>query len=238
MTNRADLTPEYSYKDFPKNSPEFVAQTEAANAAVEAQKVADREARIKQRAVDTAATEAKRKAGLTLKKADKTELQFVVDGEIAAYKATVQGREFTMSVDRAGNTIPVHGLFNSRGGITQVYNRTPVVALGEADKLLKEGYSLFLHKTPIVTPEMFVLYLIKPDSLQAADIEYITKQATDAYEASIEAHNERVFEQERQAMLVEEAQAREAIKREDAAKEEAEIEKRVQARIRGMKAAK
>lgn len=73
---------------------------------------------------------------------------------------------------------------------------------------------------------------------QCDDKAKIIVEVTAKYEADIDEHNNKVFEQERAAMLIEEEEARKAVLAEQAAKAEADIEKRVQQRLRGMRGAK
>ncbi|WP_413791213.1 MULTISPECIES: hypothetical protein [unclassified Pseudomonas] len=73
---------------------------------------------------------------------------------------------------------------------------------------------------------------------QCDDKAKIVAEVTAKYEVSIDAHNDKVFEQEAAALRAEEEQVRKQLLREEASKAEADFEKRVQQRLRGMRGAK
>lgn len=173
---------------------------------------------------------------LQIKKADKAELAQLIEWDVSAYKLAVQGRDTYLDAYKR----PQMTEFNKYGAIEAITAAGMPALFANAQAKIDEGYKLYtgsVHEFTDTTNQV-KMYVVKGEAQQAKDIEAITADVTAKYEASIVAHNERVFEQERQAMLIEEAEARKAIEREDAAKAEAEIDKRVQARIRGMKAAK
>lgn len=73
---------------------------------------------------------------------------------------------------------------------------------------------------------------------QCDEKKQIIAEVTAKYTADIDAHNEKVFEQEAAALRAEEDEARKQLLREEASKAEADFEKRVQQRLRGMRGSK
>lgn len=194
--------------------------------------------RIAQRAQESAAIEARltNPPALTIKKADKAELALLIEREVAAYQLTVEGRDtFT---DASGR--PQMTEFNEFGAIEFITAYGMPTLFAAAQAKIDQGYKLYTGGVHEFThaDNNVKMYVVKGEVAQAKDIEALTADVTAKYEAFIDAHNEKVFEQERAAMLVEEEEARKALQREDAAKAEAEFEKRVQARIRGLRGAK
>ncbi|SEI69588.1 hypothetical protein [Pseudomonas sp. NFACC07-1] len=73
---------------------------------------------------------------------------------------------------------------------------------------------------------------------QCDDKAKIIAEVTAKYEADIDAHNNKVFEQEAAALRAEEDEARKQLLREEASKANADFERRVQQRLRGMRVTK
>jgi hypothetical protein len=173
---------------------------------------------------------------LTLKKADPKELQFLIDCEMQAYAIRLTGHDidYTANPDARGNLPRKHFL----GAIEQITERSLIVAMGVLQQHLDHGYKLFLHNT--MPPEITkvgaaILYVVKPEAVQAEDAKKIAEQITAEYEVSIAAHNDKVFAQEAIALRAEEAAIAALLRAEDAAKQQAEFDKRVQERMRGSK---
>ncbi|ABA75230.1 hypothetical protein K7459_12815 [Pseudomonas fluorescens] len=176
---------------------------------------------------------------LTIRKHDKQELQAYIDAELACYAIRLDGVDIDTSAqpDTLGNFPRKHFL----GAIEQIVGRNLFFAMSILQERLEQGYKIFLSHT--CTPDIThtgagVLYVTKPEALQDKDKAKIITEVTATYEADIDAHNDKVFEQERAAMLIEEEEARKAVLAEEARKVEADIEKRVQQRLRGMRGAK
>jgi hypothetical protein len=179
------------------------------------------------------------KPKLSIRKSDKDELQSLIEFEKVAYANRVSGHteDYNSPMDSNGHWAKTY----LHGAIEVTVEKSLVIAMDKLKGLIAEGHEIVITSTHCPTTDshgVTTIYTLKPVAQQEEEIKLVVEQVTKAYAASIEAHNEKVFEQERAVMLIEEAQAREAIKREDAAKAEAEIEKRVQARIRGMRAGK
>lgn len=173
---------------------------------------------------------------LTLKKADPKELQFLIDCEMAAYAIRLTGFDIdtTAIADSRGNFPRKHFL----GAIEQIVERSLIGAMAVLQQRLDDGYKLFLHNT--MHPEVTnvgagILYVKKPEALQVEDAKQIAAQITAEYEASISAHNQRVYVQEAAALKAEEAAIAAQLKAEDEMKAAQEFDKRVQVRMRGSK---
>ncbi|SEC54466.1 hypothetical protein FIV41_25865 [Pseudomonas marginalis] len=192
---------------------------------------------------------------LQIKKADKAELVQLIEWETLAYKGRFSGNDY--DYDAKPNDNGQYPRKHFHGAVEQITERSLIVAMGVLQAKLAEGYTMFLSNT--LTPEVTstgaaMLYVKKPEAptrddkgnyvriegveYQCDEISKLTAEVTATYEASIDAHNNLVFEQEAKALKVEEDAARRALALEDAAKQQAEFEKRVQTRIRGLRAGK
>lgn len=175
---------------------------------------------------------------LSIRKADKAELQAHIGGEIAAYAIRLEGldHDYSAEPDVRGNYPRKHFL----GAVTEIVEATAVRALQELDAKLGEGYKLFIDgsRLPEVTPYYSKFYVVKSEAVQAEDIKALTKEVTAKYEQEIEDHNDRVFTQELEALKAEEAAIAAQIKGEDAARAASDLERRVRERMRGSRQAK
>lgn len=175
---------------------------------------------------------------LSIRKANKEELQAHIDAELACYAIRLTGFDTDMSAepDSRGNFPRKYFL----GAIEQITERSLLMAVGKLQEFLDKGYKLFISHTavPQVVPATgaAILYLTKPEALQADDKAKITAEVTAKYTAEIDAHNENVFAQEAQALKAEEAAVAAQLRAEDAQRVQAEFEKRVRERMRGSKA--
>lgn len=172
----------------------------------------------------------------TLKKANPKELQFLIDCELAAYAIRLTGFavDTTAIPDARGNFPRKHFL----GAIEQIVERSLVGAMGVLQQRLEDGYKLFLHNT--MPPEVTkvgagILYVEKPEKLQAEDAKKVAAEISAKYQADIDVYNEKVYAQEAAALKAEEAAIAAQLKTEDEAKATQEFDKRVQARMRGSK---
>jgi hypothetical protein len=173
---------------------------------------------------------------LILKKIDTKELQFLIECEMAAYAIRLTGHDIddTAEPDHRGNYPRKFYL----GAIEQIIERSLILAMGELQKRLDQGYKLFLSN--ILSPEVTavgagILYVEKPEALQAEDAKMIVEEVTAKYHADIEVHNQMVYVQEAAALKAEELAIAAQIKAEDEALAAQEFDKRVQARMRGSK---
>ncbi|MFJ4352735.1 hypothetical protein ACIPZ5_17750 [Pseudomonas sp. NPDC089428] len=171
----------------------------------------------------------------TVRKVDKTELQSKVDAEVALYKARTTG--FHDDLNAAWlphlNSQPRKHYV---GAIEEVLEQSTSVAVAKVAAMLDQGYKFCTSGyLPSIEKAMTKFYVVKPESLQAEDIKLIAAQVEADYKAEIDAYNEKVFEQEAQALREEEARVAAQLKAEDEAKSEAEFEKRVRARMKGAK---
>ncbi|TPG85120.1 hypothetical protein [Pseudomonas mandelii] len=173
---------------------------------------------------------------LTLKKADAKELQFLIDCEMAAYAIRLTGHDtdYTATPDARGNYPRKHFL----GAIDKIVERSLIGAMGVLQQRLDQGYKIFLSN--ICTPEVTavgagILYVSKPESVQAENAKKIAEEITAKYNADIEVHNQKVYAQEAAALKAEEAAIVAQLKAEDEARAAQEFDKRVQARMRGTK---
>lgn len=191
---------------------------------------------------------------LEFRKADKAELQAHIDGEIAAYKLTLQGRDNYL--DAYGRIVVTD--FNKYGAIITIANTVLPSLLFELQEKIDQGYRLDTSGTyaPVCSPVGGVskFYLVKPEapavvdgqeqritgvSYQVDDIEALKKEAAVRYEQEIEDHNEKVFAQT--AEIIRQEQAQEAAQQAEALKlkEASDFERLVRERaMRGSKPAK
>lgn len=171
---------------------------------------------------------------LSIRKASKEELQTLIDYEMQAYAITVQGRDNYID---ASNGRPTAGDFNRYGAIEIVTANNAPAAMNQVQEKIDQGFRLYtgamyaLH----VTPVFLKFYLVKSEALQAEDAKQIAKEVEAKYTAEIDAHNEKVFAQEAQALKAEEAAVAAQLKREDEARAAQDFEKRVRERMRGSK---
>lgn len=188
---------------------------------------------------------------LTLRKFDKQELQSKIDTELMFYqhRLTTHGDDVEYPVDAKGN----YRRSLIHGGVEKIFESTLARAITALQDKLAQGYTSIVSMK--FCPEVDIhgntsLYVVKPYSpaegtarvagvsYQIDDIDAITKRITEAYNASIEAHNDKVYQQEAKALAEEEARVAAQLKAEDAAREAAEFDKRVRERMRGLKGAK
>lgn len=176
---------------------------------------------------------------LQIKKADKAELVQLIEWETLAYKGRFSGNDY--DYDAKPNDRGQYPRKHFEGAVEQITERSLIVAMGVLQAKLAEGYTMFLSNT--LTPEVTstgaaMLYVKKPEAVQAVELVKLAAEVTAKYEASIDAHNNLVFEQEAKSLKAEEDAARKALALEDAAKQQAEFEKRVQIRVRGLRGVK
>lgn len=176
---------------------------------------------------------------LTIKKHDKEELQAYIDAELACYAIRLDGIDIDTSgqPDNRGNFPRKHFL----GAIEQIVERNLFFAMNTLQERIDQGYKIFISQacSPEISPAgAGILYVTKPQDVQGIDKAKIIAEVTAKYEADIDAHNNKVFEQEAAALRAEEDEARKQLLREEASKAEADFEKRVQQRLRGMRGAK
>lgn len=155
----------------------------------------------------------------TLKKADAKELQFLIDCELAAYAIRLTGHDvdYTATPDARGN-FP-RKLF--LGAVEKIVERSLIGAMGVLQQRLDQGYKLFLSN--ILSPEVTavgagIIYVSKPEAVQAEDIKNISNQIKSTYHAEIETHNEKVMAEQAAAeklALDKEVSRRLAIKQEE-----------------------
>ncbi|HDS1774037.1 hypothetical protein NPS33_21290 [Pseudomonas putida] len=172
---------------------------------------------------------------LTIRKADKAELQFLIDCEMQLYAIRKSG--FNYDYDAKPNKYHDYPRKHFLGAIEEVVEATAVGALLVVQDKLDNGYKLFTGGSliPSVTPLITTFYLVKSPEVQAEDAKVIADEVTAKYKADIEAHNDKVYAQEAKAMAEEEARVAAQLKAEDAARAAAEFDKRVRERLRGMK---
>lgn len=174
---------------------------------------------------------------LTIRKANKEELQAHIDGELACYAIRTTGFDTDISAEPDSRGNFPRKLF--LGAIEQITERSLLMAIGRLQELLDEGYKLFVSHTavPQVVPSTgaAILYLTKPEALQAEDKAKIIAEVTAKYTADIDAHNEKVFAQEAEALKTEEAAIAAQLRAEDEQRAQADLDKRVRARMKGAK---
>lgn len=171
---------------------------------------------------------------LSIRKANKEELQTLIDYEMQAYAITVQGRDNYID---ASTGRPTAGDFNRYGAIEIVTANNAPAAMNQVQEKIDQGFRLYtgamyaLH----VTPVFLKFYIVRSEALQAEDAKAIAKEVEAKYTAEIDAHNEKVFAQVAQALKDEEAAVAAQLRAEDAQRVQAEFEKRVRERMRGSK---
>ncbi|MDH1927781.1 hypothetical protein [Pseudomonas sp. GD03696] len=171
---------------------------------------------------------------LTLRKHNKDELQFLIDCEMQAYAIAVQGREaFYVQGGR-----PEMGPYNKYGAIVQIAESTALGALQVLQERIDAGASICTTKAPTVEVTTNYFYYVKSPAEQTEDAKGIAAEVAKRYEAEIEAHNDKVYLQELKALQEEEARVAAELKAEDAAREAADLDRRVRERMRGSKGAK
>lgn len=174
---------------------------------------------------------------LSIRKANKEELQAYIDAELACYAIRVDGVDIDVSAEpnSRGDFPRKHFL----GAIEQIAERTLIGAMGVLQQRQEQGYKLFLDA--VLTPSVAfngvaILYVTKPEAVQAEDKAKVIAEVTAKYTADIDAHNEKVFVQEAQALKAEEAAIAAQLRAEDEQREKADFDKRVVARMRGSRA--
>lgn len=171
---------------------------------------------------------------LTLRKHNKDELQFLIDCEMQAYAIAVQGRQFFYKTGMQ----PEYSDFTKYGAITQIIESLPLIAMQKVKEHLDNGASICTTVEPIVNNHVCAFYVVKPEPEQAEDAKAIAAEVAKRYEAEIEAHNDKVYQQAAKALAEEEARVAAQLRAEDAAKAAADFDKRVREVMRGSKGAK
>ena len=175
---------------------------------------------------------------LTVRKASKEELQTHIDGELACYAIRTTGFDTDMSAEPDSRGNFPRKLF--LGAIEQITERSLVTAMGKLQELLDKGYKLFISHTavPQVVPctGAAILYLTKPEDIQAEEKAKVIAEVTAKYTADVDAHNEKVFAQETKVLKAEEAAIAAQLRAEDEQRVQAEFDKRVRDRMRGSRA--
>lgn len=171
---------------------------------------------------------------LTIRKANKEDLQAYIDAELACYAIRVDGVDIDVSAepDARGNFPRKHFL----GAIERIAERNLIGAMAALQQRQEQGYKLFLDTvlTPsVATNGVATLYVTKPEAIQAEEKAKVIAEVTTKYTADIDAHNERVFAQEAEALKAEEAAIAAQLRAEDEQRAQAEFEKRVRDRMRG-----
>ncbi|MFK3605635.1 hypothetical protein A7D21_30505 [Pseudomonas sp. AP19] len=182
---------------------------------------------------------------LSIRKANKDELQSLIDFELTQYKSRVAkhdvddakiNRDIDNGIDIAakGYTTP-RKLF--LGALEEIVGTTLQLALNAAQARIDAGAKLYTGGSDIARTFGLgaVLYIVKPESEQAEDIKTITKEVNEQYTADIDAHNEKVFAQEAEALKAEEAAIAAQLRAEDEQRAQADFDKRVRARMKGAK---
>lgn len=155
----------------------------------------------------------------TLKTANPEELQFLIDSELADYAIRLTGfdTDHSATPDKYGQLPRKMYL----GAIEQIVERSLIGAMGVLQQRLDAGYRLYLTNT--MAPEVTnvgagIIYVTKPEAVQAEDAKQIAAQITAEYEASISAHNDKVLAEQAAAenlALEKEVNRRLAIKAEE-----------------------
>lgn len=155
----------------------------------------------------------------TLKTKNPEELQFLIDAELAAYAIRLTGfdTDYSATPDKYGQLPRKMYL----GAVEQIVERSLIGAMSVLQQRLDQGYKLFLSNS--CSPEVTavgagVLYVAKPEAVQAEDVKKITEEITAKYHAEINAHNERVMTEQAAAeklALDKEVSRRLAIKQEE-----------------------
>lgn len=183
---------------------------------------------------------------LSIRKANKEELQPLIDFELTQYKSRVAKHEvddakINRDIDN-GVDIAAKGYISPRklflGALEEVVGTTLQLALNAAQARIDAGAKLYTGGSDIARTFGIgaILYMVKPESEQAEDIKIITREITEQYTAELDAHNEKVFAQEAKALKAEEAEIAAQLRAEDEQRAEAEFDKRVRDRMRGSRA--
>lgn len=188
---------------------------------------------------------------LSIRKADKAELQAHIDAHIQTYKRTLGGYNPDTG-DRFSQGAVVSFFLESKGNQDNI--------MSEFASLLAKGYTLQpnpVAQTKFITDQFSLqsvtVFLVKPEApavvdgkeqriegvqYQVEDIKAVTEQATASYEQEIEDHNDKVYVQELAALKAEEAAIAAQLKADDEAKAASDLERRVRERMRGSRQAK
>lgn len=155
----------------------------------------------------------------TLKTKNPEELQLLIDAELAAYAIRLTGfdTDYSATPDKYGQLPRKMYL----GAVEQIVERSLIGAMSALQQRLDQGYKLFLSHS--CSPEVTavgagIIYVTKPEAVQAEEVKQIAAQITADYEASIAAHNEKVLEEQAAAeklALEKEVNRRLAIKLEE-----------------------
>lgn len=194
---------------------------------------------------------------LSIRKADKAELQAHIDGEIAIYALRKHGFDMDMTAEPNARGDYPRKMF--LGAITTVVERHPALALAELQKKFDQGYKFHTGDSlegvlfPEIGPAATKFYIVKPVApavvdgkkqriegveYQVDDIEAIKNEVTAKYEKEIEDHNDKVYAQELAALKAEEAAIAVQLKADDEAKAASDLDRRVRERMRGSRQAK
>lgn len=170
------------------------------------------------------------------RKADKQELAVFKQAEQDAYKLRVEGHAEDYSVEPNAQGRYPRKFFV--GAIIEVVEQNTVAAVAKVQDLLDEGYKLSLnpHYLPTVSFGLNKFYLVKPEALQAKDIEALDAEVAAKYEKEIEDHNHAVFVQELEVARLEILEEQRLAQIAQQAKDQSEIERRARERVRGSKA--
>ncbi|MEE4224815.1 hypothetical protein [Pseudomonas viridiflava] len=170
-----------------------------------------------------------------IRKSDKEEVQSLIDYEMQAYILTVQGRDGYIDAKSGRQQA---GEFNRYGAIEAVSATSAPALLSQVQEKLDQGYKLYTGALylPYVTPTFLKLYVVKSEAFQAEDAKAIAKEVEAKYQADIDAHNDRVFAQEAEALKAEEGAIAAQLREEDRQRAEAEFDRRVRERVRGSRA--
>ncbi|MGZ0715717.1 hypothetical protein [Pseudomonas palleroniana] len=173
---------------------------------------------------------------LSIRKANKEDLQAYIDAELACYAIRVDGVDIDVSAEpnSRGDFPRKHFL----GAIERIAERTLIGAMAALQQRQEQGYKLFLDTvlTPSVgTNGVTTLYVTKPEAIQAEEKAKVIAEVTAKYATDIDAHNEKVFAQEAEALKAEEAAVAAQLRAEDEQRAQADFDKRVRARMKGAK---
>lgn len=194
--------------------------------------------RVAQRLADNAATLERlaSKPKLPIRKADKDELQSLIEFEKVAYANRVSGHteDYNSPMDSNGRWARTY-LY---GAIEVTVEKSLVVAMDKLKGLLAEGHDIVITNTHCPSTDshgVTTIYTLKPVAQQEEEIKLVVEQVTKAYAASIDAHNEKVFAQEAEALKAEEAAIAAQLRAEDEQRAQSDFDKRVRARMKGAK---
>ncbi len=199
---------------------------------------------------------------LSIRKANKEELQALIDFELTQYKSRVARHDvddakFNRDIDD-GIDIAAKGYITPRklflGALEEVVGTTLQLALNAAQARIDAGAKLYTGGSDIARTFGIgaILYVVKPEEpakddkgndvridgviYQCDEKKQIISEVTAKYTSDIDAHNDKVFAQEAQALKAEEAAVAAQLRAEDEHRAEAEFEKRVRERMRGSRA--